>query len=374
MNEARLAVVQVLPALEGGGVERGTLEVAAELVRRGHRSIVISAGGRLVDELLACGSEHLAWPVGRKSLLSLRFVPRLRSYLREQRVDILHARSRLPAWVAYLAWRGMDPASRPRFVTTVHGLYSVSRYSAVMTLGERVIAVSNAVRSYVLANYAMPIERLRLIQRGIDPQQFPHGYRAPDSWRRGWYAQYPSLAGQFVLTLPGRITRLKGHAELISLVARLSAHGYPAHGLIVGDEEARHTAYAAEIRALARAAGVDQRITFTGYRSDLREIYTVSDVVLSLSTKPESFGRTVLEALSLGVPVIGYRHGGVGEVLDVVFPEGAVTLGDVRALEAKVINLVGAHRQVPASQAFPLSRMLDQTLALYHELAAAGRL
>ena len=118
----KLTVVQILPALESGGVERGTLEVGRYLVQNGHRSIVISAGGRMVEQLRREGSEHIAWDVGAKSLWSLRFVPRLRRFLRDNQVDILHARSRMPAWLAWLAWRGMEPIHRPRFVTTVHGL------------------------------------------------------------------------------------------------------------------------------------------------------------------------------------------------------------------------------------------------------------
>ncbi|MBS1219617.1 MAG: glycosyl transferase, partial [Proteobacteria bacterium] len=106
-----MKVVQLLPALNGGGVERGTLEVAQELVRRGHRSIVISAGGRLVEELVDQGSEHLCWPVGSKSLLAMRWIWPLRRWLSEQRIDVLHVRSRMPAWIAWLAWRGMDPAT-----------------------------------------------------------------------------------------------------------------------------------------------------------------------------------------------------------------------------------------------------------------------
>src|SRR3990172_8309015 len=123
--------MQLVPAMEVGGVERGTLDVADGLVRRGHRSIVVSAGGRLVPFLVGGGSEHVQWPIGAKTPLTLRWTGRLRRLLRENRVDILHARSRLPAWIAYLAWRGMQPERRPGFVTTVHGYYSVNPYSAV---------------------------------------------------------------------------------------------------------------------------------------------------------------------------------------------------------------------------------------------------
>ncbi len=126
-------------------MEQGTIEVARELVRCGHRAIVIAARGRMVSQLEEAGAEHLDWDIGRKSAVSLRHVLPLRRLLRSRQVDILHARSRLPAWIAYAAWRSLRPSSRPRFVTTVHGLYSVNRYSAIMTRGEPIIAISAAV-------------------------------------------------------------------------------------------------------------------------------------------------------------------------------------------------------------------------------------
>jgi len=178
----RLTVVQMLPALDSGGVERGTLEVARYLVAQGHRSIVISAGGRMVDRLLAEGSEHVAWDVGRKHPWTLRYVLELRRLLAAEKVDILHLRSRLPAWVGLWAWRGMPAAARPRLVTTVHGFYSVGRYSAVMTRSERIIAVSRATRDYILENYpGVDVEVIRVIPRGIDRALYPTGFRpAPD--------------------------------------------------------------------------------------------------------------------------------------------------------------------------------------------------
>src|SRR5574340_562156 len=154
MAEAKkLTVLQLLPALESGGVERGTLEVADALVQRGHRALIMSGGGRLVAPLTKLGAEHYTWPIGVKSPRTLLLVHKLRRFLIEQQVDIVHARSRVPAWIAYLAWRGMEPAMRPRFVTTLHGMYGVNRYSRIMTRGEAVIAVSDTVREYILQNY-----------------------------------------------------------------------------------------------------------------------------------------------------------------------------------------------------------------------------
>jgi glycosyltransferase involved in cell wall biosynthesis len=365
----RLSVVQLLPALNGGGVERGTLEIARELVRRGHRSLVVSAEGRLVPELLRDGSEHLAWPIGVKSPWTLRWIRPLRRWLAEQRIDILHARSRLPAWVGWLAWRGMNPLTRPRFVTTVHGLYSASRYSAIMTRGERVIAVSETVRVYLQRHYPeLPADRIQVIQRGIDPAAFPHGYRPSPDWLADWYRQYPQLREARVLTLPGRLSRLKGHEDFIELIGRLRARGLPVYGLIVGDVEPRRQRYADGLRRKVRSRGLSDIVLFAGYRSDMREIYAVSALVLSLSAKPESFGRTVLEALGLGTPVVGYDHGGVGEILRRIYPSGLVPTGDLEALAERVPALLAAGRPVPPEPVFPLQRMLDETLALYENL------
>lgn len=363
-----LTVVQLLPALESGGVERGTLEMANALVQRGHRSIVISSGGRMVTALEAGGSEHITWPIGEKSLLTLRLVLRLRRLLKREGVDILHVRSRLPAWIAWLAWRGMNPAVRPHLVTTVHGQYSVSRYSAVMMRGERIIAVSNTIKDYILKNYPdIDESRIHVIYRGIDEREFPHGYKAGNQWLRNWYAQYPQLLDNAVITLPGRLTRLKGHTDFIELMARLTASGIPVYGLIVGQVDPRHSGYAEELIQQVRQRGLNN-IIFTGHRSDIREIFTVSNLVLSLSSKPESFGRTVLEALSLGTPVAGYAHGGVGEVLSAIFPEGRVPMGDIDMLTAKVQDLLTRKTIVAKNNAFPLKRMLDETIAVYESL------
>lgn len=370
----RLNVAQLLPALNTGGVERGALEVARELVRRGHRSVVISADGRLVPKLLSEGSEHLTWPLGVKSPLTLRWIWPLRRWLTEQKIDILHARSRLPAWIGWLAWQGMDPATRPRFLTTVHGLYSVSRYSAIMTRGEQVIAVSKTVHEYLQRHYPeLPAKRIQIIPRGVDPAEFPHGYQPSPEWLNQWDRQYPQLRGARILTLPGRLSRLKGHEDFIELVARLQAHDLSVRGLIVGGVEPGRQRYADSLRSKVRAKSLDDIILFTGHRSDMREIFAISTLVFSLSAQPESFGRTVLEALSLGVPVVGYDHGGVAEILARMYPAGLVPLSDLNTLTAHVIELLSATPPVSSELRFPLQSMLDQTLALYESIRQAPR-
>lgn len=191
MASRPLTVVQILPALASGGVERGTLEVGAYLSSKGHRSIVISSGGRMVERLEKEGSEHVAWPIGKKSILTLKLVRRLRKFLEKEKVDILHVRSRFPAWIAYLAWKEMNPKTRPRLVTTVHGPYSVSPYSEVMTKGERVIVISEMIRTYVTSQYKTNANKLRLVYRGVDAAVFSEDYQPKKAWLKDWYKAYP---------------------------------------------------------------------------------------------------------------------------------------------------------------------------------------
>jgi glycosyltransferase involved in cell wall biosynthesis len=366
----QMSVVQVLPALNSGGVERGTLEVAKELIKCGHRSIVISAGGRMVPELLRDGSEHLECPIGVKSLLTLRWVLPFRYWMNRQHIDILHARSRLPAWISWLAWRGMHPATRPRFVITMHGLYSFSLYSTIVTRGEKLIVVSETTRSYVKHYHPkLPEERILVIQRGVDPTAFPYGYSPTESWLVDWYTQYPQLKKAPVLTLPGRLSRSKGHKDFIELIYQLRNLGFLVYGLIVGASDLHQKRYVNGLKNQIRSLDLEDIVIFTGHRNDMREIYTVSKLVLSLSTKPESFGRTVLEALSLGTPVAGYDHGGVGEILQRIYPIGLVPFGNLEILKEKVICLLtNKLPTVPSISFYPLQHMLDETISLYERL------
>lgn len=367
----RLTVVQILPALDSGGVERGTLEIGRALVAAGQRSVVVSRGGRLVPQLVEQGSEHVVLPVHRKSPLSLLQVRPLRALLASLGADILHARSRVPAWLGWFALRGMAAAQRPRFVTTVHGMYSVSRYSAIMTRGEAVIAVSDTTRQYVLDHYpGFDTARIRVIHRGVAAEDFPRGFAPSAGWLADWHAAFPQTRGRALVTLPGRITRLKGHEAFIRLIAALKAAGVPVHGLVVGGAEAGKAAYLASLQEQVGQAGLGADISFTGLRSDMREIFALSDVVLSLSSQPESFGRTALEALAIGTPVVGWRRGGVGEILARMYPQGAVPAEDFDALLAAVrAALAGPATIAPVPPEFQLGTMCAATLALYRSLA-----
>jgi glycosyltransferase involved in cell wall biosynthesis len=366
----RLTIVQLLPALHSGGVERSTLEIAAALVAAGHRSVVVSAGGRLEQALVDGGSEHIRLDIGRKSLRAFATMRRLRERLADLRPDIVHARSRLPAWLGWFALRGL-PAPRPRFVTTVHGLNSPGRYSGIMRRGEQVVCVSETVRDYVLRQWPdTDPARLTVVPRGIDPAEFPRGVPASLAWREEFAAQLPELQGGRLLLLPGRGTRLKGHADALRLLAALRATGEDARLWLLGAREPGRERYIAEIESLAESLGVRAVTAITAARADVREAYAVSDLVLQLSNKPEAFGRTVLEALSVGRPVLGWDHGGVGELLRGLYPAGAVPLDDLAALTGAAHSLLAAPPPMPVTIPHTLAAMQSATLELYERLAA----
>ena len=362
-----LTVVQLIPALHSGGAERSALEIARALVQAGHRSVVVSAGGRLVEQLQAEGSEHVTLDLGRKSLATLRRIGALRRLLRELKPDIVHARSRLPAWVGWWALRGISP--RPHFVTTVHGFNSPGRYSSILLRGERVIVVSQTLRDYVLSHYRwLEPGRVRVIPRGIDQEAFPYGHRPDDAWHKAFFAEFPALAGAPLLTMPARGTRLKGHHDAIELLADLKRRGIEARLLLLGVVEPGREAYVAELQELIRLRGVTSQVVLSPPRDDIRDIYALSALVLQLSNKPETFGRTVIEALSLCRPVLGYAHGGVGELLAELYPAGRVPLGDRERLVERAAELLRVAPPISPLQSYRLSDMQQATLALYEEV------
>ena len=364
-----LTVVQLIPALHSGGAERTALEIARALVQAGHRSVVISAGGRLTEQLLAEGSEHITLDLGSKSLSTLTRLGVLRRVLHELKPDIVHARSRLPAWMGWWALKGMMP--RPHFITTVHGLNSPGSYSAILLRGERVIAVSQTVRDYVLSHYRwLEPAKVRVIPRGIDPAAFPYGHRPDDAWQKAFFAEFPALTGAPLLTMPARGTRLKGHHDAIELLADLKRRGIEARLLLLGVIEPGREAYVEELRELIRMRGVISQVVLSPPRHDIRDIYAVSALVLQLSNKPESFGRTVIEALSLCRPVLGYAHGGVGELLAELYPAGRVPLGDRERLVERAAELLRVAPPIPPLQNYGLLDMQQATLALYDEVTS----
>lgn len=362
-------IAQALVSLNLGGSELVATELSEYLARAGHRVTVISAGGPLEQRVDAGGASRLQWAIGKKSPLTLLYIGHLAQWLRQERPDVLHAHSRLPAWICLLAIRRLSAHERPVFITSMHGHYSVSRYSAVMAKGDRVIAVSDHIHDYTLRNF--PVKdpgHVVTIHGGTSPESFPYLHKPDDAWFSRTFAEFPQLRNKRLLCLPGRLSRYKGHALFIELMAALAADHPDVHAIIVGQARPG-SRYRSELEGLAERSGILDRLTFTGARLDMRDWLAASSIVFSLcSDPPEAFGRTVPEALRLGVPVIGWNHGGVQEVLARMFPSGAVTPDDPLDLLTRTREFLDRPPRVPPSDAFLLEDSMRSTLELYQSV------
>ena len=369
-----MKVLQILPELNSGGVERGTLEVAEYLVKNGHEALVVSNGGRQVAQLEKSGARHITMPVHRKSLSTLFQVKALRKLLEKEKPDILHIRSRVPGWIAWLAWRKMNPATRPRLVSTVHGFYSVNSYSSIMTKGEQVIAVSESIRKYILANYPrVKDEKITVIHRGVSLDVFEPDFKPDAKWLLEWEKDHPELEGKITLLLPGRLTRWKGQSDFLQILSALKKEGLKVCGLIVGETHPKKKEFESELRDRVIELGLENEVLFLGHRFDIKEVMSISDVVFSLSSDPEAFGRVSLEAMALGKPVVAYQHGGVEEQLLAAFPNGLVPICDVALAIDRTKDILKAPCKPSIPVDFTLEKMLASTLEVYEQVIKLPR-
>jgi len=360
-----MKIVQLLPELNEGGVERGTVELSRELVKLGHESIVISAGGKLAAQIEADGGVHMKLDVCSKNLFTLPFrTAKLRNLLSEVRPDVIHARSRVPAWLAYLANKKLHIP----FVTTVHGFNSVSPYSEVMTKGDKVICVSGAIKSYIQEHYGTPEEKIAVIPRGIDLEKF-NPNRVDHAFIQTFKKQY-GLEGKMVVTTVGRITQLKDLETFIRVVALLKEKIPHIVGLIVGGVREDKEAYFNSLQALTGDLAVEDQIIFAGSQSSVAEIYALSDVVVSSSKKPESFGRSVAEAIAMNTPVVATGHGGVLDIVRDGENGAFYPVGESKVLAEKIMQvkdlMFDGYGYI--QEHFSLEQMVEKTMKVYEDV------
>lgn len=363
-----MKILQALPALYSGGVERGTVEFAADLVRHGHKSYVVSNGGPLAARLEEQSTAHIKMPIHRKSPASFGQIRPMRNLIRELQPDIIHVRSRMPAWIARLACKGLPANQQPRIVSTFHGMYSVNPYSAIMAKSDHVIAVSNCVRNYVTENYKVPEQKLTVIQRGVDVDYFQHR-ELSEAWQQALLAQHPQLEGKRILMMPGRISRWKGQLQFLEAMAEIIREKPDCHGIIVGGAEPGKERFLQELEQHRGKLGLADKVTFLGQRDDMAELYLFADLVCHMSTKPEPFGRTVTEALSSGTPVVAFNRGGAAETLQACFRDGLVTPDDTHEFAQVAIRLLsGEKSDIEIPYRFRLQAQTESTLGVYQKL------
>jgi len=374
----RLHILQVLPSLAGGGVERGTIDVAAAVVKAGGKATVVSAGGHMVRELERAGAKHIAMRVDSKNAVTMwRNVRPLAALIESAGVDLVHARSRAPAWSARAAARrGGVP-----FVTTFHGTYNFSnwfkkRYNAIMGSGDRVIAISEFIADHVKTHYRVPADRIEVIHRGVDLDIFaPQAVPVPRILAMAERWRLPD--GVPVLMLPGRLTRWKGQTVFLDALARIGEA--ECMGVIVGGDQGR-TSYREELEERIKALGLESRVRLVGDTNDMAAAFMLADIVVSASTDPEAFGRIVVEAQAMGRPVIASNHGAASETVIEGVTGWLVTPGDPEALATAIRNALGISEEQRRAIAyaaenhargkFAKDTMCAKTLALYQRVVA----
>ncbi len=374
-------IMQVLPALVTGGVERGAADVSAAIVAAGWKSVVVSEGGPMVREVERAGGVHVTLPIGSKNPITMRRnVARLVEVARLHGADLIHARSRAPAWSARSAARELGVP----FMTTFHGTYNFGNplkrwYNSIMAKGTRVIAISDFIARHVTQNYGTPPAILRTIHRGVDVSRFDPSRVSAErviKLARDW--RLPD--GLPVVMLPGRLTRWKGQTLLIDAAAKLGRRDIVV--LFVGSDQGRY-AYRKELEALVRKRGLEGIVRIVDHCNDMAAAYMLSDVVVSASTDPEAFGRVVAEAQAMGRPVVAPDHGGAPEILKpnetgwLFKPGDAAGLADALkqalALDAAARDDLAGHAIANINDRFTKERMCAATLDVYEEVLRESR-
>lgn len=374
-----MKVLQVIPGLETGGAERTTIEIAQALVRDGHEALVASEGGAMEAELAAVGGELIRLPLASKNLFTLlNNASHLKALINARNIDIVHARSRAPAWSALRAVQGTNA----KFVTTYHGTYNAKSglkrfYNSVMARGDRVIANSEFIRDHIVTEHGLPAEAITVIPRGVDVDRFEMTEMVRQRGR-DLATEWALPERRFIAVLPARLTRWKGQLVAIEALGRMKAEGLDVPVLIlVGGDQGR-TGYREEIEWLIGRHELENTVWLVGHCNDMPAAFSLADVALNPSTDPEAFGRTAAEASAAGLPVIVADHGGAREVVEDGVTGWRTLPGDAGAL-AKTLQ-VAMELDIAARQAmgqagrqrvlqrFTVSSLQTSTLRVYREL------
>lgn len=375
----RPVILQALPALESGGIEHGTLEMAQAIVQAGGTAIVASAGGRLVPRLKYIGAIPVEMDLKAKNPLSImRNATRLRHVIRDYGVNLVHARSRAPAWAAHLACRRL----KVPLVTTWHGVHAANlpgkrRYNSVLASGNRVIAISRYIENRLREEYKVGDDRLRLIPRGADMTRFdPQGVRGNRVQNLINLWDIPD--GATVIMLPARVTPWKGHALLIEALARMNDMAGPDGEwvcIFVGEANEKQ---GRDLVELATRRGIAARLRFAGHCADMPAAMMLADMVIVPSLRPEPFGRVVVEAQAMGRPVIVAAHGAALETVNDGMTGFAFPPNDAQALAACMHHVatmtaeerlaLAWHARENVREHYSTQAMQYATLAVYDEL------
>jgi glycosyltransferase involved in cell wall biosynthesis len=371
-----MKTMQLVPAMEQGGVERGVVEVNRALSALGWENVVVSAGGRLAEQIVADGGRHVTLDVKSKNPLTYFFrAAKLRRLLKAERPDVVCAHSRVPAWLFVWANRTLGLP----WISFAHGANSVSRYSAVMTRGDLTVTPSTFIADYLKKHYGLPDEKIRIIPRAIDRVRFDTENLDRDfmaAKRAAW-----KIDGTFVVMGVGRITQLKGYDLLIRAVReanRIAPSERPFKLVIVGEAEALRKDVEEGLHQLVASLGMESQVVFAGNQQKIAECLSLADVVVSSNTrKPEAFGRSMAEALAMGRPVVAKAFGGALDIVEDGVNGARVPIpsdksADMAPAFADALLRVRSMRlgdlRAAALEKFSFDKMISRTVAAYEEL------
>lgn len=373
----RHTILQVLPRLISGGVERGTVEITDAIRKAGMKAIVVSNGGPMIPHITYNGGEHIQLPVHEKKPYRIwKNAAKLVQIIKHKDVDLIHARSRAPAWSAYLAAK----RTKIPFVTTFHGVYGTQnyfkkRYNSVMVKSDRIIAVSRYVYDHILREYKVDPTKLRLIPRGVDVTIFDPEKLIPEriiTLTKQW--RLPDEERKIIF-VPGRISRIKGLDVVLEALVKLA--DFPFLCIMAGSDHG-HEEYRAELEQKIMSMGLEGKVRLANNTSYMNEAYSLSDVVLIPSMKPESFGRVSIEAQAMGKPVIAFDHGGVRETIINNETGYLIPVGDASALAETIrytlnrtpdmIHAMGVFARKHIQRSYSVLQMKEKTIQVYREL------
>jgi glycosyltransferase involved in cell wall biosynthesis len=361
-----MKIVQLVPELNEGGIERGTVEVSRELVKSGHTSIVISRGGRLVGQIEEEGGKHITLDLCSKNIVTaISRVTQLRKVLRDLQPDILHARSRVPAWLTYLANKRL----KLPFITTVHGIYSVNPYSKIMTSGDMVICISEVLKEYVCRNFGTDDKKIKVIQRGVDLDYFNSGRLDQDFIEE--FKSQNNLLDKFIVSSIGRVTYLKDYETFIQSIALTVKKVPNLIGVIVGGTTSDKEGYLNNLKELARSLGVHEKIIFSGSQTRMPEIYALSDLTVNASLTMGNVGRTVLESLAMNTPVLATTYEGLNNIIKDGINGYIIDTRNAEDMSNKIMllhdNRIENSRE-SIDVEFTLENMIEKTLDVYQSI------
>jgi len=354
-------ILQILPKLDVGGVETGTIDLSKELIRRGHKVVVVSGGGKLVRNLIGMNATHIELSVDKKSPFTIiSSIKKLEAIIKDERIDIVHSRSRVPNIIAFFAARHAGV----KFITTAHGYYSNHLISRVTGWAKFVIVASSVIGRHMIEDFKVPHERVKLIPRGVDLDKFK--FSMPGA----------SPKSEYKIGVIGRITPIKGHGFFLQVIARVVRLFPKVRVLIVGDAPKDKPGYLEKLKLLAKQLQIEKFVEFTGAQYDIPKIMSGLDLLVLPSVGQEAFGRVIIEAGASGVPVIATRIGGAIEIIEDNHTGILVRPGDILEMVNSIIRVLkdrelsknlAMEARKKIEREYSLAKMTDDTIKVYED-------